>query len=391
MPESTEEIVQTAEALQECCRFLATCPIIGLDTEFVGEESYHPRLCLVQVATPGRLFLIDPFSTGPLDNFWKLLLDPQRTVVVHAGREEVRLCRLWSGHSPPNLFDLQLAAGLVGLPYPLGHGTLIGQLLGTRLTKGETLTEWRRRPLTPEQIGYAFDDVRYLLRAHERLHQRLVRLDRVEWAREEFTRLAEIAGPNDPLMEERWRKLKGVGSLDRKRLAAVRALYQWREDRAAELNRPARTILRDDLIVEIARRNPTRARDLQVVRGVPNRDLDAIVNVILDAREGNPEEFPERIERDQDPPQLAHVAGILMAVLGDRCTRDKLASNLVACNNDLRELVRMRLARTELPDIPLARGWRGKHILPDLLAVLDGRRLVRIADPLAEAPLEYRE
>src|SRR3954452_19029868 len=110
MADVTEEIVSTPQELTHCCAFLAGCPIIGLDTEFVGEDTFHPRLCLVQVAAPGRLFLIDPLSAGPLDEFWKLLLDPARQVIVHAGREEVRLCRLWAGQAPANLFDLQLAA-----------------------------------------------------------------------------------------------------------------------------------------------------------------------------------------------------------------------------------------------------------------------------------------
>src|SRR5262245_23358897 len=195
MPDVTEEIITSAAGLAECCGYLAGQPVIGLDTEFVGEDTYIPRLCLVQVSTPERLFLIDPFATGPLDEFWKLLLDPGRVVIVHAGREEVRLCRLWSGYPPANIFDLQLAAGLAGLHYPMGHGALVGQLLGIRLAKGETLTEWRRRPLTPEQIRYAFDDVRYLLNAWEKLNARLQKSNRLGWAREEFGRLAQLAGP----------------------------------------------------------------------------------------------------------------------------------------------------------------------------------------------------
>src|SRR5580698_6374912 len=108
MADVMEEIVTTPEQLVDCCAHLSRCPVIGFDTEFVGEETYHPRLCLVQVATPERLFLIDPLSAGPLDSFWQLVVDPGRVVVVHAGREEVRLCRLWSGQAPGNLFDLQL-------------------------------------------------------------------------------------------------------------------------------------------------------------------------------------------------------------------------------------------------------------------------------------------
>src|SRR5215475_12716458 len=125
-----EELVSRPEELAACCAYLETCPVLGMDTEFVGEETYHPRLCLVQVATPERLILIDPLSVGPLDAFWKLVVDPANLVIVHAGREEVRLCRLWTGQTPGNLFDLQLGAGLIGMTYPLGHGTLVHQLLG---------------------------------------------------------------------------------------------------------------------------------------------------------------------------------------------------------------------------------------------------------------------
>jgi len=141
-----EQLVTRPEELSACCAYLASCPRFGLDTEFVGEDTYHPHLCLVQVATAERLILIDPLTTGPLDEFWKLVTDPGHQVVVHAGREEVRLCRLWTGRTPGDIFDLQIAAGLVGLAYPLGHGALVSQLLGIQLAKAETLTEWRDRP-----------------------------------------------------------------------------------------------------------------------------------------------------------------------------------------------------------------------------------------------------
>src|SRR5581483_11941947 len=123
----------------------------------------------------------------------------------------------------------------------LGHGTLIHQLLGVQLAKGETLTEWRHRPLTRSQIRYAFDDVRFLLPAWEKVQEQLGALGRHDWAAEEFARLAAQVAPDAPAAEERWRKLRGLGSLSRRQLAVVRALYQWREDKAAATNRPART------------------------------------------------------------------------------------------------------------------------------------------------------
>jgi ribonuclease D len=392
MSDLPEEIVAAPGELAACCAHLSRHPHFGFDTEFVGEDTYHPRLCLIQAAAPDRLFLIDPLSTGPLDAFWRLVVDPSRVVVVHAGREEVRLCRLGAGKTPGNLFDLQIAAGLVGMTYPLGHGTLVGQVLGVHLSKGETRTEWRDRPLTPEQIRYAFDDVRFLLRTWEKLSGRLEKMGRTEWAREEFDRLARTASPEEPAAEEKWRKLRGIGSLDRRRLAVVRALFHWRDETAERTNRPARTIVRDDLIVEIARRNPKQERDLETLRGLPRRDLAAIVQAVNQARELPLEECPAAMERDQDPPQVLLTAGVLTAVLGDVCARLRLAPNLVASNQDVKRLVRARFLGAALPaELPLTQGWRADAILPELLAVLDGRRMVRVADVTAPAPFAYVE
>jgi ribonuclease D len=391
MPGLKEEIISRPEELKACCALLATCPIIGFDTEFVGEDVYHPRLCLVQVATPDRLFLIDPLGVGPLDVFWQLVVDPARTVVLHAGREDVRVCRRWAGQPPGNLVDLQLAAGLLGMTYPIGHGNLVNQVLGVQLAKGETLTEWRDRPLTPEQIRYAFDDVRYLLPLWEKLSARLESLQRMDWAREEFDRLARCAAPDDPVAE-RWRKLRGLGSLDRRKLATVRALFAWREERAERNNRPARVILRDDLIVEIARRNPSRQRDLQVVRGLARRDLDEILHIVEEARALPVAACPPQAEREQDPVHVQLATALLVAVLGDWCARRDLAVGLAASTSDVRQLVRARHTGQSLPeDCPLLAGWRATHLLPDLLAVLDGRRSVRIASLKGGSPFRYDE
>lgn len=384
-----ETVVIRPRELAECCDYLAQRRRFGFDTEFVGEESYHPHLCLVQVATEERLFLIDPLAVGPLDPFWKLVVDPANEVVVHAGREEVRLCRLWTGQTPGNFFDLQLAAGLVGLSYPLGHAALVSQLLGVQLAKAETLTEWRDRPLTHQQVRYAFDDVRYLLPLWRTLSQKLAELGRTDWARQEFARLASHAVPEDSAAE-RWRRLRGLGSLDRRRLAIVRELFFWREQTAARTNRPARSIARDDLLVEIARRNPTRERDLQVIRGLPRRDHAAILEAVERARNLPLEQCPALAEREQDPPQVGLASSVLLAVLGDLCARKRLAQGLVASSADIKQLVRAHLQGDPYQaDTVLVQGWRREHVLPELLAVLQGRCSLRIADLNADAPFAY--
>src|SRR5262245_31332908 len=393
MPDVAEKLVTQPEELAACCADLAAQEHIGLDTEFVGEDTFHPRLCLIQVATDDSLYLIDPFTVGALDAFWKIVVDPARQIIVHAGREEVRLCHLWSGQRPGNLFDLQIAAGLAGLPYPLGHGTLVYQVLRVQLAKGETLTEWRHRPLTRSQIRYALDDVRYLLPCYRHLAGELEVLRRTEWAREEFERLltqvsADVPGAAGE--SERWRKLRGLGPLDRRRLAFVRALFFWREERAAEANRPARSIVRDDLLIEIARRNPTKPRDLHMVRGLARRYAEDIVKLLEPVRALPADQLPEPAEREQDPPQFNLIVNVLNAVLADFCIRHRLAANLVATSQDVKTLVRARIAGESLPpESALTRGWRAQHILPELLGFLDGQRSVRIADIHSDAPFAY--
>ena len=145
MSKPSEEFVATPAELAACCTYLAGCPEIGFDTEFIGEQTFIPQLCLIQVATWDRLFLIDPFTAGDLGEFWEVLVDPARVVVAHAAREEIRICQRSCSRLPHGVFDLQIAAGLVGLGYPLGHGPLVGKLLDVHLSKAETLSDWKKR------------------------------------------------------------------------------------------------------------------------------------------------------------------------------------------------------------------------------------------------------
>lgn len=378
MPDRAELIASRPADLAACCEHLAGCPVFGFDTEFIGENTYHPHLCLVQVATPERLYLIDPLALESLEPFWELVADPGRVAVVHAGREEIRMCRLWSGRTPGNLFDLQVAAGLVGVGYPAGHGTLVQQLLRVRLEKAETLTDWARRPLTPQQVKYAYDDVRYLLALYDELRRRLDQLGRAEWAAEEFRALTRRALQEDPASEP-WRKLRGLGSLTRKQLAMARELFIWRDDTAERLNRPARFILRDDLIVEVTRRNPHKERDLAVLRGFPRNLAPEVLNAVALGRATLPDQLPRQPDRDNDPPQVGLVTNFLLAVLGGWCAGQSLTPGLAATTQDVKLLVRARLQGAPLPEESiLTSGWRAEHVLPMLLDVLDGRNTVRI-------------
>jgi len=387
IPALPEHHIADPVQLAPCLEHLARAPIIAFDTEFVGEDAYRPELCLVQIATEAGLYVIDPFSCGPLDRFWEILTDPSKTVVAHAGREDIRICNFAVGRTP-NVFDVQLAAGLIGYTYPIGYAGLVQDLLGNRMSKGETLTDWRRRPLQPGQIRYAFDDVRFLIPAWKKITDRLKKHDRLAWAEEEFDGFVKKSVADDATLE-RWRKVKGTGGLDRKALAIVREVFTWRDGFAQRVNRPPRMLLRDDLIAEIAKRAPRTLEDLQMLRGLPRGEPEAILDAVRRARKLPPEELPELEPRDNDPTHVLLLAGLLGVVLADLCSRKRLASNLVATGQDLKAVVRARASGTDLPDVPLARGWRSRHILPELLAVLDGGHAIRVVKPNSPAPLSY--
>jgi ribonuclease D len=382
-----EHVVTHPAMLVACLEHLAAAGEVAFDTEFVGEDTYRPDLCLVQVATAERLYLIDPFSAGPLDAFWELLTDPARTVIVHAGREEVRMCRAGVGRPPATLVDVQIASALVGYPYPIGYAALVQDVLRVHAKKGETLTDWRRRPLSPAQVRYAFDDVRYLIPAWHRLADRLRRLGREDWLAEECAAFVRRAVADDPAVE-RWRKIKGAGSLDRRGLAVLRELYAWREAVAGRVNRPARTVLRDDLMIEIARRGPATADALGRLRGVPRGEVPAILDAVHRANALPPEACPEPDERESDPPHVTLLASLLGVVLSEACARSELGVSIVATSQDLKNLVRARQPGGALPEnFPLARGWRRTAVLAELQAFLDGRRVLRVEDPAARHPI----
>jgi ribonuclease D len=389
LPDLPEHLVTDPAQLAWCLEHLATASAVGFDTEFVGEDSFRPELCLVQVATAEQLFVIDPFTVGPLDDFWKLLLDPARTTVLHAGREDIRMCYFQAGQPPANVFDVQLAAGFVGLNYPIGYGGLVSDLLGQRMSKGETLTDWRRRPLSPAQVRYAFDDVRFLLPAWKKLTDRLKRLKRTEWAEEEFATAVRKAIGDGEAAAEKWRRVKGIGGLDRRALAVVRELFVWRELFAERVNRPPRQLLRDDLLAEIARRGPTKPEELSTYRGVPRNEIGPILEAVRRAKALPVDQCPEPEARDNDPPHVVMLGSLLGVVLADWSTRNKIAANLVASGADLKAVVRSRVYREPAPDVPLTRGWRAANVLTELQAILDGRHAIRVENPSAVAPLGY--
>jgi ribonuclease D len=386
-----ERFIDEPAKLQEAVDHLAQIGTIGFDTEFVGEHSFHPELCLIQVATPERLMLIDPQTAGPLDAFWELLKSGRVLVVVHAGREEIRQCIRATGNAPQKCFDVQIAAGLVGLGHPLGHASLVNQLLGANLSKTETLTDWRTRPLTPQQVRYAYDDVRFLLPLYRKLRDKLTRLDRMAWADEEFARLGLQAADEAPNNKERWRKVKGASSLVPKQLAVLRELFAWRQEKAEYLNRPVRTLIRDEIMVDLIKRDPRSVQDLIGMRGlgIARRDLDSLLHAIERGRQTPIENHPRMPEKELDPPQVSVLIDFLQVVLGHVALQMKLSPSLVCTVSDLRTVVKAALHDSAPGTSLLDVGWRGKHIRPLLESVLNGEYALRVGKLETSVPLEF--
>jgi ribonuclease D len=388
---SHESITSPAKLTALCSR-LATADRIGIDTEFVSEDTFRPELCLVQVATRDELAVIDPYKAGDLTPFWRTLADGQHETIVHAAREELNFSLTECGSPPANLFDTQLAAGFCSAEYPSSYGSVVTRFLNVRPAKGEQRTDWRRRPLTPEQIDYALEDVRYLLPLHATLKSKLERLKRIDWLDEEMERW--LADVHDSRERPRWRRVSGLGNLPPRGLAIVREIWAWRRAEAERRNIPPRRVLRDDLIVELARRksdDPERIRDVRGMhRGMKRETLQELSNCIkrgLTAPLGD----IERGSRESMPGQLNLLGQFLSPALSSICRSANVATSLAGTATDVRDLIAYRLGFGDAEDEPplLASGWRAElvgHLIDELLA---GRKSIRIEDPLSEHPLAF--
>jgi ribonuclease D len=389
-PPSEVPLISTASGLRELADHLRTSGRFAFDTEFVSEESFEPVLCLVQVATHDRLVVVDPMAIDDFSPFWEAVTDPAVEVVMHAAGEDLRICRFQTGRLPTRVVDVQIAAGLVGYGYPLSLGNLVRQELGISLPGGETRTDWRRRPLSAPQLRYACDDVAHLITLADRLGGRIAAWGRSDWAESEYRRLiATIDARSD---EDRWRRLPGLHQLSRRGLETARRLAEWRKEEAKRSNRPLRQIIRDDLLVAIAKRQPSNRRDLEALRDFNRPHLHAksreILELINEAQTVPLDDLPEHAERHEEGPGLAMVVSLLAATLNQCCAESRISPALVGSSSDLKALVRWFVEECPEGHEPdLVRGWREEVCGRTLVDVLAGRRALRVVDPAADVPV----
>ena len=383
--------INTTEELAEFCEAISEEPVIAFDTEFISDDSYRPKLCLIQVATAKHLAIIDPTTTQDTGVFWNLLSTPGRTVVAHAAREESRFCYRFSGKPIAGLFDTQLAAGFIGLEYPASLATLVQKLVNKVLPKGETRTDWMRRPLSRAQIQYALHDVTDLIEMYTQLNRQVQQLDRVEWLEEETDRLQQKV--IDGETQENWRRVSGCSGLKPRQLEIVRQLWKWRESKARESDRLPKRVLRDDLIVELARRGTTEEQKIKDIRGMERRGLAdqyAAIGAAIQAGLNTPDnELPQRPRgtRRVVSPMLSQFLSTSIACIS---RQQKLAPPIVGNTENVRELLGYELDRRPNDPVPaLLKGWRGEIVGKAFRKILAGELAIRVADVNENQPLEF--
>ncbi len=361
-------LIQDRDELEAAIFRLRSSDRLALDTEFMRERTYHAQLCLVQISTESDCYLVDPLADLDLTPLHELLQDRSKLKILHAARQDLEVLLQSGGAVPGPLFDTQVAAAFLGFPPQVGYAELVARQLGHSIDKGQTRTDWSRRPLTPAQVAYAADDVRHLLVIHTDLQAALVAKGRADWVAEEAAAYENPAlYRTDPA--QAWRRLKGLNRLRPEEQSAARALADWRERRAIESDKPRGWILADEALYALATRDPVSLEALEAVPGLPpgvvRKRGDELLQLLRTARadqSGVPLSAPKRPE----PQQLA-LATRLLQVVRDVAAQLDVCAEVLATRKDVEAIA---YGSGAPGDSPLMRGWRRGVIGEKLLAVL---------------------
>ncbi|CAN7364786.1 ribonuclease D [Phenylobacterium sp. LjRoot219] len=378
-------ITTTAE-LAGFCEKIKGQPFVAVDTEFMRETTYWPKLCLIQAAAPNAHAVIDPLADGiDLEPFLAILRDESILKVFHAARQDVEIFNNLQAMPRP-LFDTQVAGMAAGFGEQIAYDALVRQMLKIELDKSSRFTDWARRPLSDNQLTYALADVTHLADLYPRLRERLEREGRLAWVTDEMAGLTDPANYDvDP--ENAWRRLRPRRHTA-KYLAVYKSVAAWRERTAQLRDQPRGRILKDEAIDEVATQAPTDADGLDRLRSVPKGfsgsrfgpDLLAAVREALK----DPEGYAPVIDRakTQASPAAGAVVELLKVLLKARAEEAGVASKLIATVADLEQIANDDEAAT-----PALKGWRrdafGEDALKlkrgELALVLDGAR-VRVVE-----------
>ncbi|MGD2167733.1 MAG: HRDC domain-containing protein [Gammaproteobacteria bacterium] len=274
-------MIETASELDSLCGTLEKAELVALDTEFVRESTYFAELCLIQLAIDKRIVCIDCCANLELGRLFECLFSPAVRLVAHSGRQDIELLQQAAGQLPALLIDTQIAAGLLGHAPQIGLQEILLARLGVEIEKTMARTDWRRRPISHSALSYAATDVEYLLPLWRSLAEELNEKNRTAWFEEDCARALSVE--LEPSLVLLYQRTRGTGRLRGRQIGAALALLAWREARARAANRPRRWILRDDVLVEIARSAPTNAGELNAIQGISPKTAGRYGEHLLDA------------------------------------------------------------------------------------------------------------
>lgn len=364
-------LISDSQALSAFCSRHKKSEFIAVDTEFMRDNTYWPKLCLLQVGAEDDFAAIDTLAPGiDLEPMLELFGDPEILKVFHSGRQDLEIFFHMTGRLPAPIFDSQVAAMVCGFGDSVSYENLARRLAGARIDKATRFADWSKRPLTPRQLDYALADVIHLRPIYQKLSNKLARNGRAEWLKEE---MALLTAPETYSLrpEDAWRRLKSRSG-DRRYLGVLSVLAAWRETEAQRRDVPRGRILRDEQLFDIAAHRPRTPEDLARTRGL-RRDLarGRIGSAILDAVQTGidlPEsECPVPVPRAELPKGLGPMVDLLKVLLKMKCEEHHVAQKLVASVADLE-----RIAADDA-EVPALKGWRREVFGTDALALKEGR------------------
>ena len=364
-------IVNTTGELETLALELRTASYIALDTEFIRDQTYWPKLCLIQIANPAAEAIIDPLADGiDLAAFYSLLNDTSLLKVLHAARQDIEIF-FHQGRTIPNpLFDTQIAAMVCGFGDSASYETLTRKIAHAEVDKSARYTDWSRRPLSPRQLEYALADVTHLRTIYEALSASLARSGRAAWVKEETLALQDPALYRlDP--KDAWKRLK-ARTTSKRFLTVLAAIAAWREREAQSRDVPRNRILRDEALTEIAAHPPESAEQLERIRAVPrgfaaSRMGQGLMEAIAASHGQEPPALPlaDRPKRRREPAPAT--VDLLKTLLRLKAEEAGVAHRLIASAEDIE-----RLAAGDDDSVPALHGWRGEVFGKDAIALRKG-------------------
>ncbi|MCK4841693.1 MAG: ribonuclease D [Methylococcales bacterium] len=366
----TIEYIDKPEQLADLCNRIKKEPWIALDTEFLREKTYYPVFCLLQIATPEWVVCVDPIVLPDLTELFEVINNPEIVKVLHACRQDLEIFYRLTGQVTTPVFDTQIAAPLLGFQENPGYAMLVSSFLNVNLSKAHTRADWTKRPLTEPQIKYAADDVIYLCKIYKTICDKLDELGRRDWLDKDFEAL------NNPELYQvspvnAWLKLKAKNKLTGKQLSIVQALTEWREKTAQAENKPKNWLIRDDLLLELAKLQPETVTELGHIRSINERIVKrygkVICQLINQAKVKPPIPINDKSKSTKKTQKQEAVLDVLTAVVRMRADDNAMNPTTLACRKDLEKLL------FNEDDNPIRQGWRYSMVGKELEGLLDGQ------------------